>query len=324
MNKIRSILSPLSSFLPIAPLVNLSKQKLFLPYYHSVQGAYDLVHIKHLYQPKTKIEFERDLDFLLQNFTPISFFDLKNHLLNQNPFEKPCFHLSFDDGLSEIYDIVLPILEKKGIPATFFLNTDFIDNRDLFYRYKVSLIIEKIKGKVKNQKEIQKLLNFRFKDISTIDEIAQKYQIDFNDFLKTQQPYLTTPQIEKIIQKGYTIGAHSLNHPHYEDLKLEDQILQTTESLNLLQKRFALDYGIFSFPFTDFGVTEHFFDEIFANDSVDFTFSSAGLKKDKLQRHLHRTQMEDHGKSGKDIIKTEYLYYLLKSFLGKNTAKRDC
>ncbi|WP_262708643.1 polysaccharide deacetylase family protein [Natronoflexus pectinivorans] len=65
--------------------------------------------------------------------------------MSRKPASK-IFHLTFDDGLSEIYHETIPILEKKGIPATIFLNTGFIDNKKMFYRFKSSLVIESIKG----------------------------------------------------------------------------------------------------------------------------------------------------------------------------------
>ena len=54
--------------------------------------------------------------------------------------------LSFDDGLREVYTIIAPILKERGLPATFFITTDFIDNKKLFYRNKASLLIEAIAG----------------------------------------------------------------------------------------------------------------------------------------------------------------------------------
>ena len=43
--------------------------------------------------------------------------------------DRRCLHLTFDDGFRELHDVVAPILLRKGIPATFFVNSAFIDNK---------------------------------------------------------------------------------------------------------------------------------------------------------------------------------------------------
>lgn len=304
-------------------MIKISNQNLFLPYYHSIQGNERLPHIEHLYKPKTKKEFEKELDFMLKYYQPISMNELKKHISEEKAFKRPSFHLSFDDGLREVHEIVMPLLLKKGIQATFFLNSSFIDNKELFYRYKVSLIIDSIKNEKNSNSVISQLLKFRYKDISKINQLGKEYGVNFEHFLEKEHPYLNSSQVKDLIQNGFSIGAHSKDHPHYMDLSLQDQIEQTKTSLSFIRKNFNIDYNIFSFPFTDFGVKDDFFNTITSQKLTDLTFSSSGLKKDKLKTHLHRTQMENNGQSGQSIIKTEYLYFLFKSPFGKNIANRN-
>jgi hypothetical protein len=42
--------------------------------------------------------------------------------------------------------MAMPILRRKGVPATVFVNSDFVDNQDLFFRFKAALIIDKNKS----------------------------------------------------------------------------------------------------------------------------------------------------------------------------------
>ena len=109
--------------------------------------------------------------------------------------------LTFDDGLVECYDVILPILEKHSIPAVFFVNTAFIDNKDLFYRYKASLLVENISNKkLKDQQEAKLnnvasrksyksndlrsfILNIAYKDRFVLDYIADILEFSFNDYL---------------------------------------------------------------------------------------------------------------------------------------------
>lgn len=287
-----------------------------MPFYHIVSND-DCKHIKHLYPVKTVQQFEADLDYLLRHYQPIEATDL-NDVLNGKYNGKRIFLLTFDDGLRECHDVIAPVLLRKGIPAVFFLNSDFIDNKALMFRYKVSLLIEQLNN---SNPALASLLKAQRSDSALIQQTAEQLHYNFDDFLKTQQPYLITTQVQALLKQGFTIGAHSLNHPYYEDIPLQEQLNQTLDSLTALQQQFGIMDKLFAFPFTDYGVTNAFFEATQNEQKIDFSFGGAGFKHDVLPRHLQRLAMEQ-GATAKEIIGAEYLYYLLKMPLFKNTIRR--
>jgi len=285
-------------------------QNLLLPFYHVVSDN-NPKHVKHLYTPRSIHNFKKDLDFLLEHFKSISLDHLLSFKKDGIPSHKRYFHLTFDDGMSEFYTIVAPILREKGVHATVFLNSNFIDNKELFYRFKASILYDKLKD--------NKLLKVSYQAKEQLNELANKHGINFDQYLQQQQPYLTSAQIKELQEQGFTFGAHSKNHPLYKDIELDAQVIQTKDSIASITKAFNLDYAVFSFPFTDDGVKLAFFDAI--NSDVDFTFGCAGLKEDNAPNHFQRIGMEAN-KSGKEIIKSEYLYYLMKEKVGKHKIMR--
>ena len=57
---------------------------------------------------------------------------------------------------------------------------------------------------------------------------------------------------------------------------------------------------------------------------MDLSFGGAGLKKEKINFHLQRVAGEDKiFRPLKQIVKNEYLYYMIKAFVGKNTIHRN-
>ena len=309
--------SPLPDIFSVNSLAELTNQNFILPFYHLVSDE-ACPHIKNLYQVKTVAQFESDLDFLLKHYTPIAASDLTN-VVNGKLKNKKIFLLSFDDGLREVHDIIAPILLRKGVPAIFFLNSDFIDNRALMFRYKVSLLIEQLAN---DKSDLKKFLKTERTDSALIQETADKLSYKFDLFLETQQPYLTSAQIETLIAQGFSIGAHSCNHPYYEDIPLQEQLRQTFESLAFLQSRFSIKEKMFAFPFTDFGVTRSFFDSVFLDKKLDFSFGGAGLKKDVSPFHFQRLAMEQAA-TAEQIVRAEYIYYLLKIPFLKNSISRN-
>ena len=279
-------------------LQKVSKQQLILPFYHTISDR-DCPHIKHLYPVKGVKAFKKDLDFLLTHYEPISYDDFRTLAANKSQPKKPSFLLSFDDGLKEFHEVIAPVLLQKGIPAICFLNSDFIDNKALFYRYKASLIINKVKkySKLKNKireqfklnDELEKtLLSINYREKYILDKIAVFIDIDFDNFLIETKPYLTTVQIQKLITQGFYFGAHSIDHPEYQFIALEEQIRQTQESIDFVSKSFSLKYKTFSFPFTDYNVPAAFFEQIQAKQIADITFGCAGQKQDSIENHFQK------------------------------------
>ncbi|MBL4670553.1 MAG: polysaccharide deacetylase family protein [Flavobacteriales bacterium] len=292
-------------------MIKKTKHHLLLPFYHSVSDEVH-IHIKNLYQPRSVSQFNADLDFLLENYKSISLERLIEINKSGEEVRENYFHLTFDDGLSEFYTTVAPILKERNIHATVFLNTDFIDNKALFYRFKASILHEELKDDA--------LLSITYNESKKLDELALKNSVDFSAYLKNQQPYLTSEQIRALINDGFTFGAHSLNHPLYKGVTGEQQLIQTKESIEIVTAKFNLDYKVFSFPFTDDGVSKKVFKEI--DSFSDMTFGCAGIKEDSANNHLQRVSME-MDKSGEAIIKAEYLYALMKQKMGKNKVVRQ-
>lgn len=292
-------------------------KKIIFPFYHTISND-ECPHIKNLYPVKSIMQFERELDFFQKYFQPIDLEEIKNHVLNNTQPLNPSFFLSFDDGLKQCYTIIAPILKSRNLPAAFFINTGFVDNHDLFYRYKVSLIIEKFRNQDLNFRIAQEdLLKFSIFDLPKIDEIANEFNIDFNEFLQNEKPYMNWNEIKSLAEQGFYIGGHSINHPYYNKISLEDQIFQTKESVNGVQEKLNLNYRIFSFPFTDLGVKKSFFEKIYRENICKLTFGTAGIKDDEFTQNLQRIPMDNCLDSPEKFTHKEIISYYLKRLINK-------
>ena len=324
-------------FIPLQSLMTITGQNCISPFYHLISDE-NVVHVKNLYRIKSVKQFNNELDFFLKYYEPVNFYEF---ISTEKP-KKNRFLLSFDDGLREFYDIVAPVLKQKGIPAICFLNSGFIDNKELFFRYKASILIEQLKtfdlspGKEKELKNwfqskglvydnrFQSLLSISYQTKTILDELAALLGIDFSDYLQRHKPYLATGQIEELIAQGFHFGAHSVDHPLYSEINEDEQLIQTKQSIDEITSQFKLDYRLFSFPFSDAGVSKNFFEKTFdpTNSIADITFGTAGLKKDSCIRNKQRIPVEIDNYTAEEIVYGEYLYYICKAVLGKNTISR--
>lgn len=299
------------------------KIPVFQPFYHVVCNE-KLPHILN-YNYRSVTQFEKELDFYLQYFKPVSL----NELISNEFTPEKVFHLSFDDGLKESAEIIAPILLRKGIPATFFVNPGFVDNQRLFHKYKASLILTMVqKSKVSQADQMLKMHDLEGEKIlkSTIlqdkilDEIAGLLGINFQNFLETQKPYLTTPQILKMQNQGFSIGAHSINHPEFWKISEQGQMKEIRESMHWLTEIVKPAIKAFSFPFTDSGVSLKVLKSLKSENICDVTFGTAGIKSDELQHHFQRYPVEQPGDFLQNL-KAEFVYYLIRKQIGKETVK---
>jgi len=130
----------LCSFIPLDIWHRLEKIELIVPHWHLASDQ-DLPHVTGLYRYRRCREFAEDVDYFLRHYKSVSMGDVIGYLNGVGEFPKRCVLFTFDDGFREIHDIVAPILYTKGVTATFFLITSVIDNRELCYPQKKSILI---------------------------------------------------------------------------------------------------------------------------------------------------------------------------------------
>ena len=326
----RKFINAISAIPSTQTLLRIANPNIVSVFYHTVSSK-PLPHIKHLYPALTPQQFAQDLDFMLKHFTPIGI----NDLISGNKHKKPGLFLSFDDGFSEVYTEVLPILKSKSIPATIFINPHFVDNKDMLYRCKVSLIIEKVNSlqnlpnlpnlpaSIQNRSKIELtnwLKSLTQKDMLQIEKLAANLNINFNQYLSTQKPYLTLNQIKELTSQGFSVGAHSLNHPNFAELTAKQQIEQAEQSIEWISKNIPNQPNLFAFPFSSDGVSPEFIAHFLQKPShkCDMIFGTSGYKPTNSPNFLHRIPMEEKNKKAQQIIKGEMLYYVAKKMINRH------
>lgn len=311
-------------------LISLSGQKNIFPFYHTVSPE-SLPHVSHLYRVLKPAEFERDLDKLLLMFEPLSLGDYLEN--SEGKKGKHSMVLTFDDGLKGCYEFIAPLLKKKGIPATFFLNNKFIDNKGLFYRYKASLLIHQIRDDCRAMEKVAAFLKISKEQVETsvrmigwdqralLDSLAMEAELDFAGYLRSRPVYMNSNEVEDILEWGFDIGAHSSDHADFTYLEPLEIKRKVKASVKDLQKRFGVNTAYFSFPFTSDGVPGEVIDSLLEEGTASALLGTAGLKRTGKRSYIQRIPMEKYVMSALETLKVEYLSYLLKMPLGRNRLR---
>lgn len=303
---------------------SLSGVSLVVPYYHMVSDDH-VPHVSNLYRFRTIAEFTADVEFFARHFEPVTLRDIVDALNGIQSISRPCFHMTFDDGFREVHDIVAPILQRAGVPATFFLNTAFLDGGGLAHYNVLSVLLDRIRShpsgseaasaclhsilpapKTECETLRDRILSIRYSDESHVCSLAEALDFDLNQYVYETQPYLTSGQITTLLNQGFSIGGHSHDHPVYADLPVSQQLAQTRMSMELLDMRFGVKPKAFAFPHNDSGVPEEFFKTVFSEPLLDVSFGTSGLVPHFQPRNIERVSMEKTAAPAARILARQY------------------
>ncbi len=307
------------SFLPFSALIRIQRKQLMLPLYHTVSDK-RLAHVIHHVPYRSVKQFESDLDFFQKYFVPVSLSDVIKSIKENTELPDNSFLLTFDDGYSECYDVIAPILRRRSIPAVFFLNSDFIDNKEMAFRDKASLLVDRI-DLITNKTDLTEaalllgvkqlssnnvktaILSLNYSQRIVLDQVAKVLKFDFKKFMYEEKPYLNSDQIKDLIDQGFMIGSHSVDHPLFSELAIEDQLIQVKSSFKMLNEKFELPVNAFAFPFTDNGVGKEFFEKTHFDGLIDISFGTSDFSEGHCENNFQRQPMERWNDSALGIYK---------------------
>ena len=318
---IKNTIARTISHVPFALQRRMDRSPVFLPFYHMVSDE-PVPHLDHwLPNYPSGMQFEHHMEVFLRHFRPIDLRTLTNFLDTGSPLPERAFHLTFDDGYREMHDIVMPILLRKGIPATFFLNTATLDNRQLMYRNRMAVLLEHWKARSDETTAIQaRIERLSYRDADMLDKLCAEAGVDAGDYLQTRRPYLTDAQVRAMLRHDFTIGSHSIDHAPYNLLSLADQLHQTLDCQDELIRRFELDYTAFAFPGGDGGVSREFFRAI--EDKIAISFgTSHGFVEDE-PRHLQRMGFEYSNNPVETVLADRLVTSMVRRLLGRDKRTR--
>lgn len=329
-----------TAFVPTSILLDLNKgNTFFAPIYHAIANE-PLPHLDEImpYGSKNTAFFERDLDALLKRFRPLTIEELVALKKKGDPLPEKSFIITFDDGLRHVYEYAAPILERKGVPAIFFLNNAALDNAYLLFRYKTSLLLDAWKRASDAQKKSVRnylkqqaisgdsdraaILSVRYARRPILDDLAAILACDFSAFLQTAKPFMTREQVWDLKKRGFGLGGHTLHHPELWLLPEEEAVRECSDSALGIQKEFDMPYSAFAFPFTDVRMGNSFFQRLQQYGMPDLLFGSQKLQHDSIYNMIHRFDGDNNLVAMPNYIQALLLFQYRKSLQGKRVFQR--
>jgi peptidoglycan/xylan/chitin deacetylase (PgdA/CDA1 family) len=175
--------------------------------------------------------------------------------------------ISFDDGYADNHEIALPILQRHGLKATFFIATAFLNGGrmwndsvieairmckvpvlDLAGTVAASLGVMAVEGLPAKQAAIGRV-------IGAVKYLTPQERIEWVNAIvqaaDTQLPsdlMMATEQIVALQNAGMQIGAHTANHPILAKLSRSRARQEIAESKQALEAMLGRKIDLFAYP----------------------------------------------------------------------------
>ncbi len=178
--------------------------------------------------------------------------------------------ITFDDGYADNHDVALPILQKYGLPATFFIATGFIDGGRMWndtiiesirHCQTPSLDLDmlklgcyKIATPEQKRTAIENLIaQIKYlplaERIQRTERIAEASQMPLVDDLM-----MTSAKIRALRDAGMQIGAHTVSHPILARTDIETARDEIAASKHTLEDLLGQKIQTFAYPNGKLGV----------------------------------------------------------------------
>jgi peptidoglycan/xylan/chitin deacetylase (PgdA/CDA1 family) len=237
-------------------------------------------------------EFARQLDYIKNHFTVISFAQLKEKL-DAGSLSENSLIITFDDGFRDNYNIAFPLLKERNLPATIFLTTGHINTNNLIWFQKLFLLLKRTRIDTLHIKEPFLHINMRSdeekskakrqimqflknvpdeKRLSFIHEIEQYLGVQIDE-LTLPRMLLNWDEVREMCNYGIEFGSHTVTHPVLSQVSDEKLEFELTASKMKIELELKKEVTSISYPFGGKNAFDERIQKAVMNAGYDFGVS---------------------------------------------------
>ncbi|HLG37629.1 MAG TPA: polysaccharide deacetylase family protein [Nitrososphaera sp.] len=176
--------------------------------------------------------------------------------------------ITFDDGYWDNYEIVFEILNKKGLPATFFLAVDYINSGKPLWDWDIITLVNRLSagesipvGAETFEREVgESNLSFAFRLIERLKRTQAEVIQEVVGYLKSRlgddaslcgpmSSCMTWKQVQVMSAHGMEIGSHSMSHRSLSRIAPEEALSEIKNSKQIIENHIGKRCVHFAFPF---------------------------------------------------------------------------
>lgn len=208
--------------------------------------------------------FDRLMNFVARSFNVMTLGNAASRLAQGN-LPSRALVITFDDGYADNADVALPILQRHGLTATFFVSTGFLDGGRMWN----DSVIECVRAcrqpeidlepfglgrcPLADAKERRNAIAQLLPSIKYLSLVEREKAIGTLQRVcgVTDLPtslMMSTKQVQEMHRAGMEIGAHTVHHPILTTLSASEAEFEISEGRNKLQSIIDAPVDIFAYP----------------------------------------------------------------------------
>lgn len=210
--------------------------------------------------------FQAQMEMLAKKFRPVPLDEVGLFLKGEADIPERAVVVTFDDGYTDNYETAMPILDRVGIPATFYVTVDCIENRRLPWpsRLRFSFRTTAKKTWSDHSGTVWNLQSDQGREqayLSTCDRVCQLAAVALENVVSRIEEELdaklpddrgrlmmTWEQVRGLSRNGHILGSHTMTHPNLAFLSVEDARSELVQSKIQMELHLAARVEHFSYP----------------------------------------------------------------------------
>ena len=207
--------------------------------------------------------FETAMAWLAQRFTVVPLGDMVRDLAAGLPPRAGEVSLTFDDGLRNQTEIAYPILRRLGLPATFFVCPELIENRRWLWNHEARSRLLALAGATRvayaracaAAADDAEAVIARLKTMPLPERLAHEQRLrdltlnhEITEGARQRFEPMRWSDVERLDPSLITIGSHTLSHPILPTLDDATLARELADSRRMLEDRLARPVDLFCYP----------------------------------------------------------------------------
>jgi peptidoglycan/xylan/chitin deacetylase (PgdA/CDA1 family) len=224
----------------------LNKNILVIPNWHQVSERFD-AELHHVWTWTSSETFERQLDYLSERFAIIPLEQAIDRVTCGN-LRGRLAALTFDDGDVSMANYVLPILKRRKLPATFFINTAYLEQASTYW-FPVFYHFDQTRPDALPVELRQKASQLRrTNDAAFYDRVRREMERYAPKIPNLARHLVSGAWLSSLDGEQFAIGAHGHEHQRYSMMTTDWQRQDLCQNVAIL-RAFKAFRPFFAVPF---------------------------------------------------------------------------
>jgi peptidoglycan/xylan/chitin deacetylase (PgdA/CDA1 family) len=210
--------------------------------------------------------FEGQMELLAREFHPVSLERVARFVRAEEDLPERAVVVTFDDGYVDNFEMAMPVLDRVGVPAAFYVTVDCVENRRLPWPSRLRFSFRKTAKKewkdeaakgwslgTEHEREAAYLAACdRVAALAGAEQerIVSEMECELGVRLPadTGNLMMTWEQVRGLAEHGHIVGSHTMTHPNLAHVGVEEARRELVESKRRMEAQISAQVVHFSYP----------------------------------------------------------------------------